>query len=116
MVNTMLAVIPPAGRRIRAGDFVGVTNPDEKLSLQLERSGQFALRLALWDPIVGSFVGTRELTGRWRCTLRGGIKLRAATRTLWYGPSSGASAGWAWERSTLPTFADGILLVKRKAD
>ena len=116
IVGTLLAVIPAAGRRIRAGDFVGVNHPAEKLSLRLERSGRFALRLSVWDPVVGAFVATRELTGRWRCTLSGGIKLCGPTRTLWYGPSSGASDGWVWERSTMPTFADGIVLLRRTAD
>ena len=110
-IGALLAIVPAAGRRVRAGDFVGVNHPAGELRLQLAPSGHFTLRLAVWDPVVGAFVATRELAGRWRCTLRG-VELRAPTRTLRYVPATGGRDGWAWERSTMPTFADGILLVR----
>ena len=114
-VGVLLAVIPAAGRRVRAGDFVGVNHPVGELRLELKPGGAFLLRLSVWDPVVGAFVANRELAGRWRCTVRG-IELRAPTRTLWYVRSAERGSDWIWERSTMPTFADGIVLVRGPAE
>ena len=114
-VGALLAIVPAAGRRVRAGDFVGVNHPAGELRLQLKPGGAFMLRLSVWDPVVGAFVANRELVGRWSCTVRG-IRLRAPTRTLWYVRSAEQDSAWIWERSTMPTFADGIVLVRRVAD
>lgn len=112
-LGVVLAALPAAGRRVRAGEFVGVNHPAGELRLRLEPGGRFLLLLSVWDPVVGAFVANRELAGHWRCTLRG-IQLRAPSRTLTYVGSTDAGGGWRWERSSLPTFADGIVLVRGK--
>jgi hypothetical protein len=113
--GALFAIIPAAGRRACAGDFIGVNHPVGELRLELKSGGAFVLRLSVWDPVVEAFVANRELAGRWRCTMRG-IELRAPTRTLWYMRSGARGSDWIWERSTLPTFADGFVLVRGPAE
>src|SRR5690349_23930735 len=110
-VGVLLAALPAAGRRVRAGDYIGTEHPSGELRLELRRSGDFVLRLSVWDPVVRAYVAERELTGRWRCTLRG-IVLVAPSRTIRYLLREPPDPGWQWERSNLPTFADGITLVR----
>ena len=111
-VGVFLAAVPAAGRRVRAGDYIGTEHPSGELRLQLRRSGDFLLRLSVWDPVVRAYVAERELAGRWRCTLRG-IVLVAPARTIRYDLVSEPPQGWRWERSNLPTFADGITLERQ---
>lgn len=105
-------------------------HPAGELRLRLDPDGRFALGLAVWDPVVRSVAGHRQLRGEWRESA-GTLELRSATRELVYRrspprPGFVASlrqaldpgtrdAGAArtvliWERSNLPTFADGVTL------
>ena len=107
--GVFLAAVPAAGRRVRAGEYIGTEHPSGELRLELRRSGDFLLRLSVWDPVVRAYVAERELAGRWRCTLRG-IVLVAPARIIRYALMPPPQRGWRWERSNLPTFADGISL------
>jgi hypothetical protein len=102
-----------AGRRIQPGEYVGMEHPTGELRLRLEPDGRFSLRLVVWDPVVGEFVGGRELTGEWRQRWAG-LELRSAGRRVLYSRARDASGGWRWERSNLPTFADGIGLIPER--
>ena len=97
---------------MRPGEFVGVDHPAGELRLSLGGDGRFRLRLAIWDPVVGAVAGTRELAGRWRQT-RDGLTLVTPTRRLDYWID--AEGALVWRRSALPTFADGVTLVRRRA-
>ena len=108
-VGLLLAAIPALGRRTHAGEYVASEHPAGELRLRLQRDGVFVLRLAVWDPVVRSFVAEREHIGRWRCTVHG-IELRTSTRRIRYTRFDSPTRGWKWERSNLPTFADGISL------
>lgn len=111
----LLAAVTAAGRRTRSGEYVGMDHPAGELRLRLEPDGRFSLRLAVWDAVVGDFVSQRELTGEWRMLWRG-LELRAAGRQVVYSRSRLPGRGWIWQRSTLPTFADGVaLLPERRA-
>ena len=92
---------------LRPGEFRGVHHPTGELRLTLRRDGRFRLRLSIWDPVAGNVAGQRELTGAWR--RRGAaLVLRAPMRRLGYRVTVGGRI--VWQRSDLPTFADGIEL------
>src|SRR5687768_8393311 len=111
----LFSAVIAAGRRARAGEYVGMDHPAGELHLRLEPGGRFSLRLAVWDAVVGEFVSQRELTGEWLPRWRG-LELRAAGRQLVYSRGRFGVRGWIWQRSTLPTFADGVaLLPERRA-
>jgi hypothetical protein len=111
----LLAAVVGAGRRTRTGEYVGMDHPSGELRLRLEPDGHFTLKLAVWDAVVGDFVSQRELAGEWRMRWRG-LELRAAGRRLVYSRAHVLGRGWIWQRSTLPTFADGVaLLPERRA-
>lgn len=112
------------GARLRHGlvsEYVSTDCPTGQITLTLSRDGGFVLALAIWDPVVRDHVGWRTLTGRWR--IEGGrLTLSSHARDLSYGLISedGSSAedssrvpALHWERSSLPTFADGFDLVAR---
>jgi hypothetical protein len=111
IAGVLIAARSAAGRRVGAGEYVGLEHPAGELRLRLESGGRFNLRLLVWDPIVGEIVGQRELTGTWRRTWRG-LQLKSPARVITYSGSP-EREGWIWERSSLPTFADGISLVAR---
>lgn len=113
IAGVLVAAASVAGRRVGAGEYVGHEHPAGELRLRLEPGGRFVLQLAVWDPIVGAIVGQRELTGTWRRTWRG-LQLKTPARVITYSGSP-ERGGWTWERSSLPTFADGIRFVA-KAD
>ena len=103
-------------------EYVSTDCPTGLLTLTLARDGGFTLALAIWDPVVRDHVGWRTLTGRW--TLENDrLLLTAHARNLSYGLVSSDEAsslegdppvsGLHWERSNLPTFADGFDLVAR---
>jgi hypothetical protein len=97
-------------RRLRSEEYVGIDHPAGELRLSLGSGGRFVLTLALWDPVVGMVVSRRELAGRWRRAW-GVLELHASDRRLTYRGSQRRGVGWVWQRSDLPTFADGIALV-----
>lgn len=113
------------GARLRHGlvsEYVSTDCPAGQITLTLARDGGFTLALAIWDPVVRDHVGWRTLTGRWSIH-DGRLVLSAHTRNLSYGliPGDDDSAGAPpsvpvlhWERSSLPTFADGFDLVARE--
>lgn len=96
--------------------------PSGQITLTLARDGGFTLALAIWDPVVRDHVGWRTLTGRWTLE-RERLVLAGQARNLSYGvvPEVEAAGGvdtpvaaLHWERSNLPTFADGFDLVARR--
>ena len=103
------AIVLPI-RRLRSEEYVGVAHPSGELRLTLGSGGRFVLTLALWDPVVGMVVSRKELAGRWRRAW-GVLELQASDRRVTYRGSRRPGAGWVWQRSNLPTFADGIALV-----
>ncbi len=111
----LVATAVAAGRRARAGDFVGLDHPAGELRLRLAPDGRFSLILAVWDAVVGDFVGQRELAGEWSARGRA-LELSASGRRVVYARARWGAPGWIWQRSTLPTFADGVaLLPERRA-
>lgn len=94
--------------------------PAGQITLTLSRDGGFTLALAIWDPVVRDHVGWRTLSGRWTLEHER-LVLASHARNLSYGmlPASEAEGNDApvatlhWERSNLPTFADGFDLVAR---
>ncbi len=112
------------GARLRHGlapEYVSTDCPAGQITLTLSRDGGFTLALAIWDPVVRDHVGWRTLTGRWSIE-DGRLLLLGHARNLSYGLISqdgsaveGASRAPAlhWERSSLPTFADGFDLVAK---
>lgn len=68
------------------------------------------MRLAVWDPVVGTVIAHREIAGTWHRT-RDGLELRASERTLSYEWSRDLPGVLHWRRSSLPTFADGFSLM-----
>ena len=89
---------------------MGIEHPAGELRLELRRGGRFCLTLAVWDPVVGAVAGRRELAGRWRAE-GDALELRAPAREIHYRVD--ASGDLVWQRSSLPTFADGIDLQPR---
>ncbi len=113
------------GERLRGGlvfEYVSTDCPTGQITLTLTRDGGFTLALAIWDPVVRDHVGWRTLSGNWdadeeRLTLSS----RARELTYGLGPLESAAARGPrivpvlrWERSSLPTFADGFDLVARR--
>ena len=103
-------------------EYVSTDCPTGQITLTLARDGGFTLALAIWDPVVRDHVGWRTLTGRW--TLENErLVLTAHARNISYGliahedssPRDGDPTVPVlhWERSNLPTFADGFDLVAR---
>lgn len=102
-------------------EYVSTDCPTGQITLTLASDGGFTLALAIWDPVVRDHVGWRTLTGRWEIE-DGHLVLSAHARNLSYGlisaPCSTAEGtshvpALHWERSSLPTFADGFDLVAR---
>jgi hypothetical protein len=102
-------------------EYVSTDCPSGQITLTLARDGGFTLALAIWDPVVCDHVGWRTLTGRWTLE-REHLVLAAHARNLSYCvlPEGEAEvdgeppvAALHWERSNLPTFADGFDLVAR---
>lgn len=101
-------------------EYVSTDCPAGQITLTLARDGAFTLALAIWDPVVRDHVGWRTLTGRWTLEQEH-LVLSAHARNLSYGIVRGSEAEgddargpWLhWERSNLPTFADGFDLVAR---
>lgn len=92
-----------------------------QITLTLARDGGFTLALAIWDPVVRDHVGWRTLTGRWSIE-DGHLVLAGHARDLSYAliPADDHAAegdprihDLHWERSSLPTFADGFDLVAK---
>ena len=100
-------------RRLRIEQYVGDGDPTAEIHLLLARTGEFRLTMAVWDPVVGTVVGQRELVGRWRRGW-GQLELRSSTRRVVYRRAA-QGAAWIWQRSSLPTFADGIPLVPERS-
>lgn len=112
------------GAHLRHGlvsEYVSTDCPTGQITLTLSRDGGFTLALAIWDPVVRDHVGWRTLTGRWSIEDEH-LVLAGHARNLSYGlisaddSSAGDAAGVPalhWERSSLPTFADGFDLVAR---
>jgi hypothetical protein len=111
ITGALVAALSLTGRRIGAGEYVGQDHPAGRLLLRLDPGGAFVLRLDVWDSVVGTAVSERELTGTWRRTWRG-LQLKAPARVITYSGVPERGEGWVWERSSLPTFADGITLVR----
>jgi hypothetical protein len=130
VANRLAHVLRLSLRRARSEEYVATDHPAGELRLRLDPDGRFALGLAVWDPVVRTVAGHRQLRGEWRESA-GMLELRSATRELVYRrrpPRLGfvaslrhalhagaADAGTArtlliWERSNLPTFADGVTL------
>ena len=93
-----------------AREFVGLDHPAGELRLELGRGGRFRLTLAIWDPVVGAVAGWRELSGRWRSE---GVQLELHTPARQIHYRIDESGTLVWQRSNLPTFADGIALRPR---
>jgi hypothetical protein len=102
-------------------EYVSTDCPTGQITLTLASDGGFTLALAIWDPVVRDHVGWRTLTGRWAIE-DGHLILSAHARNLSYGliPADGSAIedsshvpALHWERSSLPTFADGFDLVAR---
>ena len=102
-------------------EYVSTDCPTGQITLSLASDGGFTLALAIWDPVVRDHVGWRTLTGHWSIE-DGHLVLSGHARDISYGfgSSEGSSAGEIgdvaalhWERSSLPTFADGFDLVAR---
>ena len=90
-----------------------------ELTLTMESTGEFTLVLAIWDSVVLECVGQQVLQGRW--TFRENrLRLDAPTRRLVYRlvpddtAGRGSSSVLRWERSDLPTFADGFALAEAR--
>jgi hypothetical protein len=98
-------------RRITRGEYVGVDAAARGLRLYLADHHRFLIRLALSDPVVGTIVAHRELAGTWRRT-GDGLELQAPERTLEYRWSRDRADMLVWHSSNLPTFADGLTLVR----
>lgn len=136
---TMLAFLPAFARSVHqrggggaarrrhglATRYVSVDCPAGDITLTLGDDGVFLLVLAIWDPVVRDHVGRRMLRGHWR-SAEGYVELDAGARRLRYrfaAPGEGQDADASprggsmlhWERSDLPTFADGFTLVERAA-
>ena len=103
-------------------EYVSIDCPAGQITLTLARDGGFTLALAIWDPVVRDYVGWRTLTGHWTLEHEH-LVLAAHARKLSYGvvPGSETENGvdaslptLHWERSNLPTFADGFDLVARR--
>jgi hypothetical protein len=102
-------------------EYVSTDCPTGQITLTLASDGGFTLALAIWDPVVRDHVGWRTLTGRW--TIEDGhLILSAHSRNLSYGLISADGSvtedsphvpALHWERSSLPTFADGFDLVAK---
>lgn len=102
-------------------EYVSTDCPTGQITLTLARDGGFTLALAIWDPVVRDHVGWRTLTGRWKIE-DGRLALSSHARDLSYGLISEDGSALEdgsdvpalyWERSSLPTFADGFHLVAR---
>ena len=102
-------------------EYVSTDCPTGQITLTLASDGGFTLALAIWDPVVRDYVGWRTLTGRWAID-SGHLILSAHARDLSYGLISADDSATEdvshipalhWERSSLPTFADGFDLVAR---
>jgi hypothetical protein len=102
-------------------EYVSTDCPTGEITLTLASDGGFTLALAVWDPVVRDYVGWRTLTGRWMIG-SGHLVLSAHARDLSYGlvSADGSTSddtahipALRWERSSLPTFADGFDLVAR---
>lgn len=102
-------------------EYVSTDCPTGQITLTLARDGGFTLALAIWDPVVRDHVGWRTLTGRWKIE-DGHLVLSSHARDLSYGLISADGSALEdgsdipalhWERSSLPTFADGFHLVAR---
>lgn len=135
---TMLALVPALARSVQgrgagaararhglAARYVSTDCPVGDITLTLGEDGGFLLVLAIWDPVVRDHVGRRMLRGHWRFTDEC-VELDAGARRLRYRlapPSDAQDPASAsrtrsvlrWERSDLPTFADGFTLVERAA-
>jgi len=134
----MLAFVPALARSVQgrgagaarqrhglAARYVSTDCPVGDITLTLGDDGAFLLVLAIWDPVVRDHVGRRMLRGHWRLADEC-VELDAGARRLRYrlaSPSEAQDAASAprassmlrWERSDLPTFADGFTLVERAA-
>ena len=108
----LIAAIVIPGRRLRLEEYVGASHPSGEIRLSLAPAGEFRLTMAVWDPVVGAVVSHREMVGRWRRAW-GMLELRSSTRRVVYRSAQRRGAGWIWQRSSLPTFADGIPLVPK---
>lgn len=106
----LVAAMVLPNRKPRGEEYIGVNHPSGEMRLSLAPAGEFRLTLAVWDPIAGGVVASRELVGRWR-RVRGTLELRSATRRLVYRGAQQDGPRWVWKHSNLPTFADGIPLV-----
>lgn len=92
--------------------YAGVDHPQGQLRVRLYGDGRFHMTLALWDPVVGAVVGEKSLRGEWRRS-RDVLELRSAARHIVYHRSE-KEVEWVWRQSDLPTFADGIALVRQR--
>jgi hypothetical protein len=134
----MLAIVPALARSVQGRGAGGVRQrhglgaryvstdcPVGDITLTLGDDGAFLLVLAIWDPVVRDHVGRRMLRGHWRL-VDACVELDAGARRLRYrlaAPSDGqdptsaprARSVLRWERSDLPTFADGFTLIERAA-
>jgi hypothetical protein len=97
-------------RRVARGEYVGIDVAARNLRLYLGDGHTFWLRLAVWDPVVGTIISHREISGHWRRTWDG-LELHSLTHTLEYERSRKQNGVLLWRRSTLPTFADGFSLM-----
>jgi hypothetical protein len=130
VANRLAHVLRLSLRRARPEEYVATDHPAGELRLRLDPDGRFALGLAVWDPVVRTVAGHRQLRGEWRESA-GTLELRSATRELVYrrspprrgfvaslryaldpgaGELGATRAVLIWERSNLPTFADGVTL------
>jgi hypothetical protein len=96
--------------------------PTGQITLTLSNDGGFTLALAIWDPVVRDHVGWRTLTGRWTVDA-GHLTLSAHARHLSYALIGRDALSdtphitvLRWERSSLPTFADGFDLVESRGE
>ena len=135
----MLALVPALARSVQgrgtggarqrhgvAARYVSTDCPVGDITLTLGDDGAFLLVLAIWDPVVRDHVGRRMLRGNWRLVDEC-VELDAGARRLRYrlaAPSEAQESATSpsramsmlhWERSDLPTFADGFTLVERAA-
>jgi hypothetical protein len=134
----MLAFVPALARSVQgrgaggarqrhglAARYVSTDCPVGDITLTLGDDGAFLLVLAIWDPVVRDHVGRRMLRGHWR-RVDEWVELDAGARRLRYrlatpsdeqdaAPATRARSMLRWERSDLPTFADGFTLVERAA-
>ncbi len=103
-------------------EYVSTDCPTGQITLTLSHDGGFTLALAIWDPVVRDHVGWRTLTGRWSID-EGRLTLSGRARDVSYGivfedgtaePDASPVPALHWERSSLPTFADGFDLVARR--